>query len=234
MVQGMVETRSLHESWVHRAKHCPLAHHSDERVHNANRRAGPCGNPRLGEGGVQLVPIGIRDASTFPGFCDAHEAQFAAFESQKRMTAEDHYWLQAFRTICREIYTKRHYQQKLTSGLNDYRKLRDSFIKARIEKVKTARPVNIGSFTFENDAIETRCAEQIAELSGDALELEGLYQQILDVLKTAGSGVMMTVAILKHPLPVCLSGLGVLRYRIDAIERARPLLPRHYPGSDRN
>ena len=40
--------------------------------------------PRLGENGIYMDRIGIRDASTFPGFCARHESIFAEFETQKQ------------------------------------------------------------------------------------------------------------------------------------------------------
>jgi hypothetical protein len=61
--------------------------------------------PRFRENGVEVVDIGVRDASTSAGFCELHEGQLADFESKKQMTTAEHFYRRAFRTICREIYT---------------------------------------------------------------------------------------------------------------------------------
>lgn len=175
--------------------------------------------PRFGKNGIELVRIGIRDASTFPGFCDIHEAQFGTFESQKKMTTTDHFYLQAFRTICREIYTNRHYAQKLQSELDDYRKLRGAFIAARMNQVHSAKPIDIKSVTFKNDPLEDQYVEHIKTSSQDLIELEQLYQAVLDALKTGAGNCVMFVANLDLKVPVCLSGIGVLRYRTDSTTR---------------
>ena len=60
-----------------------------KRWSNAWSRPGP----RVGENGLQLVPMGLRQASTFPGFCEEHEAEFAAFETKREMTEEAHFGL---------------------------------------------------------------------------------------------------------------------------------------------
>ena len=51
------------------------------------------------EGVVELVSVGVREASTFPGFCDEHEALFSDFETKKQMTTAEHFGLQAFHTV---------------------------------------------------------------------------------------------------------------------------------------
>jgi hypothetical protein len=95
--------------------------------------------PRFRENGVEVVDIGVRDASTSAGFCELHEGQFADFESKKQMTTAEHFYRQAFRTICREIYTQQHYKQKLEASLTDYRKLRETFIVRRLQKVPRSK-----------------------------------------------------------------------------------------------
>jgi hypothetical protein len=177
--------------------------------------------PRFGGNGVEVVPIGIRDASTFPGFCDIHEAQFAEFESQKKMTTTDHFHLQAYRTLCREIYTKQHYKRKLEASLDDYRGLRGAFITARVSQVQREKPIGIKGVRFEHDPLEDSVIEQIESLSQGLKELDELYNGILDELRTGAGRVVMIGASLDFELPVCLSGLGILPYRTgDVIRRA--------------
>lgn len=174
--------------------------------------------PRFGRNGLSVARIGVKDASTFPGFCRLHEAQFAEFESQKKMTTADHFYLQAFRTICREIFAKRHYDRKLQSSLDDYRKLREAFMMTRMMQVHGGKPIKMA---FTNDPQEDRGAEHLKTSSQDLIELERLRQGVLDALKTGSGNVAMIVSTLDLKLPVCLSGIGILNYRAnDTLRRA--------------
>jgi hypothetical protein len=173
--------------------------------------------PKFGENGIELVPVGIHEASTFPGFCEEHEAQFAAFETKKAMTDPEHFHLQAFRTICREIYTKRHHQQKNEAMLAEYRRLREEFVIARVKQAhRGAKPI---SLRFENDPIETKLARMLDDVRIDLPELERLYHGVLDDLQNDGDSIVMNVADLDVQLPVCLSGLGVLNYIDNGIRK---------------
>ncbi len=175
--------------------------------------------PSFGEKGVEVVPMGIREASTFPGFCESHEAQFADFESQKQLTTPDHFYLQAFRTLCREIYTQRHHKQKLGVSLDDYRKLRDAFITSRLKQVQGAKSIEIKGVTLENDALENRVIDQMETLSENLTELDCLYHGVLDDLRNGANKISMTVAVLDLQLPVCLSGFGVLPYQEGGVAK---------------
>ena len=169
--------------------------------------------PRVGENGLQLVPMGLRQASTFPGFCEEREAEFAAFETKREMTEEAHFGLQAFRTICREIYSKRHQRMKAEAMLTEYQQLREDFFVGRLKRAHTStKPLDVTGLRFENDPIETKLREVLDEVRADIADLEGLYRAILDDLRNGGDNIAMRVFDLDVQLPVCLSGLGVLHY----------------------
>lgn len=53
-----------------------------------------------------MQPIGIKDASTFPGFCEEHEKIFNSYEIDGIFKEDKDYKLQVFRAICREIAFK--------------------------------------------------------------------------------------------------------------------------------
>jgi hypothetical protein len=179
--------------------------------------------PQFGENGLDLVPVGVREASTFPGFCDEHEAQFAAFETKKQMTEAEHFGLQAFRTICREIYAKRHQQMKAEAMLAEYRRLRDAFVIGRMRQGYTGtKPLNISAPRFENDPIETKLVEMLNDIRIDLPEMERLYQVILHDLQNGGDKTAISIANFDVQLTACLSGLGVLNY-IDHGVRKRAL-----------
>jgi hypothetical protein len=169
--------------------------------------------PKFGDNGVELVPIGIHEASTFPGFCEKHEAQFAAFETKKVMTNPEHFYLQAFRTICREIYTKRHQQQRGEAMLAEYRRLREEFVIGRVKQAhRGSKTISLQGLRFKNDPMETKLTRMLDDIRTDLLELERLYRSVLDDLQNDGDSVVMNVGDFDIQLPVCLSGLGVLNY----------------------
>ena len=59
-----------------------------------------------GKPGVK--PVGVRRASTFTGFCRHHDSStFAPIEKNPFRACEEHCFLLAYRTLCRELYVKR-------------------------------------------------------------------------------------------------------------------------------
>jgi hypothetical protein len=174
---------------------------------------GHVATPRFGDNGVEVVLVGIREASTFPGFCQIHEAQFADFELKKKIATADHFRLQAFRTLCREICTQKHHKQKLEVALNDYRKLRKTFIATRLKQVQGSEPLEVQDVKFDNDTVENRAAEQVDLLTKHLTELYGLYHGVLDELRSGDDNTAMVVGTFNLRLPVCLSGIGVLPYQ---------------------
>lgn len=177
--------------------------------------------PKVGENGVELVSIGVREASTFPGFCEEHEGQFAAFEAKKSMTQAEHFRLQAFRGLCREIYAKRHQRQKGEEMLAQYRRLRGEYIIGRMKQaLEDTKPLDVKGLHFEGDPIETRLVEALDGIKVNLPELEALYRGILDDLLNGGSNITMTVASFDMQLPVCLSGVGVLNYMTKGLRKS--------------
>jgi hypothetical protein len=175
--------------------------------------------PRFREGQVEVVPVGIRDASTFPGFCAVHEAQFADFESKKQMTEVEHFYLQAFRTVCREIHTKHHHRLKTEEMLRDYRQLRELYMFTRLKQAKGGASVDPKSLKFDGDELEGRANDQIKSLADNLIELNKLCDMIYGDLKSATDEIFMVAANLDIELPVCLSGISTLHYRRLDVER---------------
>ena len=170
--------------------------------------------PRFGAQGLDLAPVGVKEASTFPGFCTEHEAQFSVFENQKQLTEEAHFRLQAFRTICREIYSRTHQQQKALAMLNEHRRLRDAYIIGRMQAVSTSGALpNASALKFENDEIDEKLVNLLSQIQADLPELQGLYDSLQDEIQNGVDKVSICVRDLNLQLPVCLSGIGVLNYK---------------------
>lgn len=176
--------------------------------------------PKYGEGRIELIRIGKREASTFPGFCEEHELLFADFENQRSLSVDRHFGLQVFRTLCREIYSKRQSQQKLTDMLADYRNLREAYLRRSIALPdgRAGEPVTINGITFENDAVEEQMIKLLELGSHDLAELDELYEGIIEDLRAGTSNVAINIEQIDFELPVCLSGLGVLNYRQEGTD----------------
>jgi hypothetical protein len=129
------------------------------------------------------------------------------------MTTAEHFYLQAFRTLCREIYTQRHHKKKLEEGLDDYRRLREAFIILRLKMVQGLTPIDIKGVEFESDALEDCALEHLNSISKNLVDLDDLYHGILDELKGGAGRISMIAATFDNSLPVCLSGIGVLPYQ---------------------
>lgn len=50
--------------------------------------------------------IDLKEASTFIGYCEKHEGDFTAFETDKRLRTASHYMLQLMRSAARELWRK--------------------------------------------------------------------------------------------------------------------------------
>ncbi|WP_186429665.1 hypothetical protein [Clostridium sp. BSD9I1] len=50
---------------------------------------------------MHMDRVGIKDASTFPGYCSDHEKRFEEFEITGKISTIYHGQLQSYRTICR-------------------------------------------------------------------------------------------------------------------------------------
>ncbi len=170
--------------------------------------------PRFGEGHLELVPEGIRNASTFPGFCATHETMFAGFESQKTIKSEQDFRLQGFRTICREIHSKNHQVQRAEDMLSGYRRRREPFVRERILALPgMLEPPDLSALKFEHDARETKMVKFLADARADVQELQGLSASMLDEIQNGADAVATLAMDFNFQLPVCLSGFGVLNYK---------------------
>jgi len=100
-------------------------------------------------GVVELISQGIGEASTFPGFCEDHEKLFEEFENKKDLSTEDHFVLQLYRTICREVVIAEHNHEVLSTNLKKY-------IQYRNEKIKEFFLVELGPEFIKQHNIKTK------------------------------------------------------------------------------
>jgi hypothetical protein len=182
--------------------------------------------PSFGENGISLKRIGVREASTFPGFCETHEQLFIPFESTGRITDGRQAALQAFRTVCREIVRKRHDVEHVRRGLEAYRAARNNYFRDAIHSASPA--VEFKGVSEEGNHMEDSSVSLLAEAEDDLSELDELYDELFQYIDS-GMPEPCIYALDVSPdifleIPVALSGLGVMRYRDSKRHRALCLL----------
>jgi hypothetical protein len=222
----------FHRSWhdlgkaMQRPRNCiypGCADHSIPRSHTI-QKSGPLSfiaegshviTPRFGSNpeGYSIARVGLNDASTFPGYCQKHEAVFHEFETSCEINTKRDIVLQVFRTICREIAVKqiqiahirkiREAHDRLVSSKAIEmlkRRLGPDFVKRHGLRNLTFNNVSkaqIGMLETESELGEVLKGLETEFLPATALELDGRQDKLYHVSVTV-----------QQPLCVCLSGIA--------------------------
>jgi hypothetical protein len=161
---------------------------------------------------VDLSRISAKQASTFPGFCEEHERLFSDFESKKEMSSIEHFRLQAFRTVCREIYRKRHDLGMISASLEAYRKRRDDYVLNVSRAAALDASVKVRKIEFEGDRMESMVLEKLDDFRADLADLYRFYDDLLEDIRAGSSKIPLKVVDFPWQVPLGLSGIGILRY----------------------
>lgn len=101
---------------------------------------------------MKIKRVGIKDASTFPGFCSIHEQLFESFEKKGSIDTKFEALLQSYRTICREIVFRENEKNILISQRDEYfrnlEKDSQQYILNELEKKKLS--VSFGKISLSN------------------------------------------------------------------------------------
>lgn len=76
--------------------------------------------PNFNQRPVQMSLMGWKIATTFPGYCGAHEQKFQVFESRGSLETLSDYALQLFRSAAREYWNKRRWRAYLEKLQAEY------------------------------------------------------------------------------------------------------------------
>jgi hypothetical protein len=112
---------------------------------HAIQRAGPLQHvaengfvlaPRMQTGhyGMVMRRIGIRSASTFPGFCSRHEQLFGDFEQRRQLQDGKDFVLQAYRATCREVVRLQVEHAYFKQNAHLFHKAHDDFMASDLAK----------------------------------------------------------------------------------------------------
>lgn len=172
-------------------------------------------------GKLELVSKGVNDASTFAGFCPAHEQEFQSFERHARLGTEHDVAMQLFRTVCREIAITRHGLECLKKSLNRFVSRRTEWASNRFSQLLSrygaiCPKLNPRACTIEADDIVTRMEREVARIEGD---LRGFQAAFYDTFLPDRPGAEWCIVVfscsLSERVPVALAGRGNFVTRRD-------------------
>jgi hypothetical protein len=188
--------------------------------------------------GYLMAQVGIRTASTFPGFCRQHEALFHDFETSGLVETDRDVRLQVFRTICREVAVKRIHVKHLRTARETHNRLVSKngmkFLKERL-----------GTEFVTKHKLENLTLKRASKAERGILECEQEVQSVLDYLENqfllasveelnGRDNALSHVAIsVKSTLPVCLAGLADFNVNDHGQEVNVPVILNVIPSSDK-
>jgi hypothetical protein len=173
------------------------------------------------QGAICAKRLGVREASTFPGFCDAHEMFFQEFEQRKRLDSIDDHVRQLFRIVCREIRvrelqvaTGREMAVDLKQLLNE----RGTELLNRILRDTSLSDRRVTSVSFEEfNRHHTAYLRKIEDMESRIRNYrEDFFEPLLAEMSGQGvDALAVTNFTVGVEAPVCLAGRGNFRCKID-------------------
>lgn len=171
-------------------------------------------------GELVMERIGIGLASTFPGFCHAHELLFADFETTGVISTPRHLALQMFRTVAREIARRRFGIKQAEKALEEYRTARRAHFAKAISAVDADAAVH--DLTVSGDPLDNHVSDTLVHQQAILADLEGpLFAEVMTYLEKgrpepACTGFLLPSDDPQHPpleLPVAVSGVVFVDYQ---------------------
>lgn len=188
-------------------------------------------NDKTGE--MEMLSVGVNEASTFPGYCLEHENLFSEFENQKDYKTEEHMGLQLYRTVCREIVINEYQKKSLEDIQKRYivfrdKMMNDAFIANLDEETLNTPTLELKDFKIKGSDGRLKSAKKQVKLIDNNLK-EFLYpyrDAILNDLKKKKFQKIAYVAITyNQQIPVSLAGEGNFYYKKN-INIIMNILPR--------
>jgi hypothetical protein len=164
--------------------------------------------PRVVDGNsIRVLPIGIGDASTFPGFCSTHEGEFREIDQRKDVDGSRLWMLQFFRTVCWEVRVLEHQRTTMREHAQEY----ESSLLAKANAFLAAR---VGADTRVTKLTGVDWRQELMEKEVNRLDalLATYHRDFLEPLRAelAGGDGALAALVIEVPgvLPVCLAGRG--------------------------
>jgi hypothetical protein len=194
------------------------------------QRSGPLGviaeanhvlTPRWTSDGMTLKLIGLKDASTFAGFCQDHEALFDPFETTGVIASDRDLELQVFRSLCREIARQQHDLKHLRETRTDLVDRLDREVRAEAARLQ----VGFQSYRFEGGAFGP-VDQAITEREETLRWLEATYDDHFPAIEgSAASRLAGEATQINLALPVALSGMVSFDFDGKAVTAVVGVIP---------
>ena len=170
-------------------------------------------------GNVQIQRIGLRQASTFPGFCRIHELEFGRFENTKACETEDAWILQLFRTACWELRT-------VTDGIGTLKRMRAAYNSRVDESLKgLLRLDGLRARSRNLDDQQRLLTESIARLAKHRARFaREIFAPLKRDLIDGGCRMRGLTLVIDIVLPLCLAGSGAFTWLTLGNGRKRNVL----------
>lgn len=166
---------------------------------------------------LSMLRVGLKEASTFPGFCKLHEAEFQGFEADIRISSSSDVALQAYRTVCREIAILENRTYNLRAITEDFKRRREEWGRRRAEELfraafRTDKGFKVTGFRIDVDDALTKTQETYERVEQDRARLEKVF---LEPFAQAVNSEELSLAFFRHSvpeqLPIALAGQGSFR-----------------------
>jgi hypothetical protein len=165
---------------------------------------------RCGE--VRMRKVGNSLATTFPGFCKAHELMFEGFENRKTIGTAAEIYLQTYRAACRELFRARFVIEQHDWTMQEYCKVRDLGLLAKIKERAQRSGITVETvlkkIAFEYDPIVEAAKERLAPVRELATHIQDSLLPALEnaVFKNDDSGIHIIAQSYDFEVPVALVG----------------------------
>ncbi|TKC04355.1 hypothetical protein [Pedobacter frigoris] len=181
------------------------------------------------KGVLELSKIGLNYASTFPGFCRAHEQMFNPFEEKKDMSTEQDFRLQVYRSICREIVENKRSLDTSLLRRNQYILFRDNKLSEMIRAEADALHIDSKSIvSMRHEFVDWRLRElnkSVKQSEAYLADLHKLYLSIHnDLVKNKAQKVFVQAMEVDWVIPCCLAGRGGFKLNNKSKRRADIIL----------
>lgn len=165
-------------------------------------------------GSLTMQKVGLSAATTFPGFCAAHEKLFEGFEKEKNIREVRHVLLQAYRAGCRELFRCDTILNNLSKTLEEYVKKRNKgllrIITERVRSIGADVTLQASKLTMEQDPLVVGAEKKIKPI----IELKNeLQSHLLPAFERAvfngdSSGIALEAVQIDIDFPIALTGIG--------------------------
>jgi len=172
-------------------------------------------------GSLTMKKVGLSAATTFPGFCAAHEKLFEVFEKDKNIRDAQHVLLQAYRAGCRELFRCSAILKDIRNTIARYVEHRDRgllrLIAERACSIGAQIKLQASTVSMDQDPLVVDAETKIKSLVElqDELRLRLIPSLERAVFNGDSTGIALEALQIDIDFPVALTGIGNFAFKCD-------------------